>query len=133
MRTPVAACCRRTLRQRSSVGPVCCCRAFDRPTRLRSLIALHGVGETRTGGILIVDDEKPNLTVLRNFLEAGYRVYEAQSGDEALEIAKATALDVIIADQRMPEMTGVELLEKLRDFKPDVAGIILTAVMLLQA
>ena len=93
---------------------------------LRSLIALHGVGETRTGGILIVDDEKPNLTVLRNFLEAGYRVYEAQSGDEALEIAKATALDVIIADQRMPEMTGVELLEKLRDFKPDVAGIILT-------
>ncbi|TMB13704.1 MAG: HAMP domain-containing histidine kinase, partial [Deltaproteobacteria bacterium] len=32
----------------------------------------------------------------------------------------------IIADQRMPEMTGVELLEKLRDFKPDVAGIILT-------
>ena len=93
---------------------------------LRSLIALHGVGETRTGGILIVDDEKPNLTVLRNFLEAGYRVYEAQSGEEALEIAKATALDVIIADQRMPEMTGVELLEKLRDFKPDVAGIILT-------
>src|SRR5438132_14188668 len=93
---------------------------------LRSLIALHGVGETRSRGILIVDDERPNLTVLRNFLEAGYRVYEAQSGNEALEIAKATALDVIIADQRMPEMTGVELLEKLRDFKPDVAGIILT-------
>src|SRR5256712_4090916 len=93
---------------------------------LRSLIVLHGVGETRTGGILIVDDEKPNLTVLRNFLEAGYRVYEAQAGNEALAIARTTALDVIIADQRMPEMTGVELLEKLRDFKPDVAGIILT-------
>src|SRR5256714_8765209 len=93
---------------------------------LRSLIALHGVGETRSGGILIVDDEKPNLTVLRNFLEAGYRVHEASSGSEALEIAKASALDVIIAVQRMPEMTGVELLEKLRDFKPDVAGIILT-------
>src|SRR5437763_14924809 len=93
---------------------------------LRSLIALHGVGETRSGGILIVDDEKPNLTVLRNFLEAGYRVHEAQSGNEALEIAKATALDVIISDQRMPEMSGVELLENLREFKPDVAGIVLT-------
>jgi len=102
----------------------CCGSMLDEG--LRSLIALHGVGETRTGGILIVDDEKPNLTVLRNFLEAGYRVYEAQAGNEALAIARTTALDVIIADQRMPEMTGVELLEKLRDFKPDVAGIILT-------
>jgi two-component system sensor histidine kinase/response regulator len=93
---------------------------------LRSLIALHGVGETRSGGILIVDDERPNLTVLRNFLESGYRVHEAQSGPEAIEIAKATDLDVVITDQRMPEMTGIELLEKLRDTKPDVAGIVLT-------
>lgn len=93
---------------------------------LRSLIAQHGVGETRSGGILIVDDERPNLTVLRNFLETGYRVHEAQSGAAALEIARAQDLDVVIADQRMPEMTGVELLEKLREFKPDVAGIVLT-------
>jgi len=93
---------------------------------LRSLIALHGVGETRSRGILIVDDERPNLTVLRNFLESGYRVHEAQSGREALEIAAAVELDVVIADQRMPEMSGVELLEELRHLKPDVAGIVLT-------
>jgi signal transduction histidine kinase len=93
---------------------------------LRSLIALHGVGETRSGGILIVDDERPNLTVLRNFLESGYRVHEAQSGPEAIEIAKTTDLDVVITDQRMPQMTGIELLEALRDSKPDVAGIVLT-------
>jgi signal transduction histidine kinase len=93
---------------------------------LRSLIALHGVGETRSGGILIVDDERPNLTVLRNFLDSGYRVHEAQSGAEALEIAKTTNLDVVITDQRMPEMTGIELLEALRELKPDVAGIVLT-------
>jgi len=93
---------------------------------LRSLIALHGVGETRSRGILIVDDERPNLTVLRNFLESGYRVHEAQSGREALEIAAAVELDVVIADQRMPEMSGVELLEELRLRKPDVAGIVLT-------
>ena len=93
---------------------------------LRTLIALHGVGETRSGGILIVDDERPNLTVLRNFLESGYRVHEAQSGAEALEIARKEDLDVVITDQRMPEMSGVEMLEELRQFKPDVAGIVLT-------
>jgi signal transduction histidine kinase len=93
---------------------------------LRSLIALHGVGETRSGGILIVDDERPNLTVLRNFLEAGYRVHEAQYGLAALEIAKSAELDVVITDQRMPEMTGVELLEQIRELKPEVAGIVLT-------
>lgn len=93
---------------------------------LRTLIALHGVGDTRSRGILIVDDERPNLTVLRNFLEAGYRVYEAQSGPEALEIARNADLDVVIADQRMPDMSGVELLETLRELKPDVAGIVLT-------
>ena len=93
---------------------------------LRSLIALHGVGETRSGGILIVDDEQPNLIVLRNFLEAGYRIHEAQAGAQALEIAKVVELDVVITDQRMPEMSGVELLEQIRDLKPDVAGIVLT-------
>jgi two-component system sensor histidine kinase/response regulator len=93
---------------------------------LRTLIALHGVGETRSRGILIVDDERPNLTVLRNFLESGYRVFEAQSGPEALELAKREDLDVVIADQRMPGMSGVELLEELRHLKPDVAGIVLT-------
>src|SRR5437868_2633423 len=93
---------------------------------LRSLIALHGVGETNSRGILIVDDERPNLTVLRNFLETGYTVHEAQSGPEALEVARKVDLDVVITDQRMPEMSGVELLEELRNLKPDVAGIVLT-------
>ncbi len=93
---------------------------------LRNLIAFHGVGETRSRGVLIVDDEPNNLTVLRNFLESGYRVHQAASGREALEIAKTKDLDVVIADQRMPEMTGVELLEHLRHLKPDVAGIVLT-------
>src|SRR4051812_4496021 len=93
---------------------------------LQELFALHGVGETGSRGILIVDDERPNLTVLRNFLESGYTVHEAESGPEALEIARKVALDVVITDQRMPDMSGVEMLEQLRDFKPDVAGIVLT-------
>ncbi len=93
---------------------------------LRTLIAFHGVGETRSGGILLVDDERPNLTVLRGFLESGYTVHEADSGRQALDIARSVELDVVITDQRMPAMTGVEMLEHLREFKPDVAGIVLT-------
>src|SRR2546428_6292475 len=93
---------------------------------LRALVAQYGVGGPRKSGVLLVDDERPNLLVLRGFLESGYTVYEAESGKQALEIADKTDIDVVIADQRMPEMTGVELLEKLRDFKPDVAGIVLT-------
>src|SRR5256712_8988246 len=93
---------------------------------LRALVAQYGVGGPRKSGVLLVDDERPNLLVLRGFLESGYTVYEAESGKQALEIADKTDIDVVIADQRMPEMTGVEMLEELRSRKPDVAGIVLT-------
>src|ERR687885_547324 len=93
---------------------------------LRALVAQYGVEGPRKSGILLVDDERPNLTVLRGFLEGAYQVYEAESGKQALVIADNTELDVVIADQRMPEMTGVEMLEELRARKPDVAGIVLT-------
>src|ERR687884_508556 len=93
---------------------------------LRALVAQYGVAAPRKSGILLVDNERPNLMVLRGFLEGAYDVYEAESGAQALEIAATADIDVVIADQRMPEMTGVEMLEKLREFKPDVAGIVLT-------
>src|SRR6266566_548309 len=67
---------------------------------LRALVAQYGVGGPRKSGVLLVDDERPNLLVLRGFLESGYTVYEAESGKQALEIADKTDLDVVIADQR---------------------------------
>src|SRR5207248_1807717 len=90
---------------------------------LRALVAQYGVEGPRKSGVLVVDDERPNLMVLRGFLEAGYEVFEAESGKQALELADKADLDVVITDQRMPEMTGVEMLEELRSRKPDVAGI----------
>src|SRR5256885_4845216 len=93
---------------------------------LRALVAQYGVEGPRKSGVLLVDDERPNLLVLRGFLESGYTVYEADSGKQALAVADNSQIDVVIADQRMPEMTGVEMLEELRSRKPDVAGIILT-------
>src|SRR5207248_2604452 len=93
---------------------------------LRALVTHYGVEAPRKSGILLVDDERPNLMVLRGFLDGAYQVYEAESGKQALELADKADLDVVITDQRMPEMTGVEMLEELRSRKPDVAGIVLT-------
>ncbi len=94
---------------------------------LSALATRYGVGETLTGAILIVDDDPENLAVLQAFLDSEYVVHTAASGRQALEIAVTTGIDVVIADHRMPEMTGIELLEELRGLKPDVAGILLTA------
>jgi signal transduction histidine kinase len=93
-----------------------------------ALVAELGVPSQRTGAVLLVDDEQPNLTVLREFLEEErWRVLEAPGGGQALAIAEVEPVDVVVTDQRMPGMTGVELLETLRERKPDVAGIVLTA------
>jgi signal transduction histidine kinase len=95
---------------------------------IAALVARFGVGSQLTGGLLLVDDEPNNLVVLRGFLDDEERwvIHEASTGEEALAIAEKTPLDVVVADHRMPGMTGVDLLEKLRRLRPDVAGIVLT-------
>jgi signal transduction histidine kinase len=100
---------------------------------IAALVERLGVEPQRTGGVLLVDDEQLNLRVLRGFLEERWDVHEATSGAQALEIAARVPLDVVVADQRMPGMTGVELLEELRRRRPDVAGIVLTAFADMQA
>ena len=95
--------------------------------QLGALIARFGAQDLITRGVLLVDDEPPNLKVLKSFLEEDYKVYQVASGAEALALAEKTPLDVVIADQRMPGMTGTELLGRLRAVRPDVAGILLTA------
>jgi two-component system sensor histidine kinase/response regulator len=100
---------------------------------IATLVQRLGVAPPKTGGVLLVDDEKLNLRVLRGFLDDRWTVHEATSGAEALEVAARVPLDVVVADQRMPGMTGVELLEELRRRRPDVAGIVLTAFADMQA
>ena len=79
------------------------------------------------GTVLIVDDDQPNLDVMRSFLEPGLRVIEATTGDLALEYLSDPTLDLIITDQRMPGMSGVQLLQLAKQARPDVAGIVVTA------
>jgi signal transduction histidine kinase len=100
---------------------------------IASLVERFGVKPQQTGTVLLVDDEELNLVALRSFLEDRWRVLVATSGEAGLAIATTTPLDVVVADQRMPGMTGIEMLEELRRRKPDVAGVVLTAFADMQA
>ena len=64
--------------------------------------------------ILFVDDEVRVLTAMRAMFRRDYDVHVANSGAEGLEILRAQPIDVVVSDQRMPEMTGVEMLEAAR-------------------
>jgi len=91
------------------------------------------VGSQLTRGVLVVDDEPLNLRVLHDLLEDQWTVHQAASGAEALEIAGRVPLDVVVTDQRMPGMKGVDLLAELRVRRPDLAGIVITGFADMQA
>jgi serine phosphatase RsbU (regulator of sigma subunit) len=76
--------------------------------------------------ILYVDDEEDNLTVFNSAFRRDYEVHLAKSGYEGLEILKKHPIQLIITDQRMPEMTGIQFLEKIIPDYPDCIRMILT-------
>ncbi len=76
--------------------------------------------------ILYVDDEENNLFSFKATFRIKYNVSTAISGDEALKILETKPVQVIITDQRMPEMTGVEFLEKVLVKYPDPMRVLLT-------
>lgn len=77
-------------------------------------------------GLLLVDDEKDILTTLQITFEEEFEVFTASSGEEALAILRVQDIAVIVADQRMPAMTGVELLKRSIEIKPHCIRMILT-------
>lgn len=77
--------------------------------------------------ILCVDDEPAILSVLRKLLEDDYNVYTALNGLEALNLLNDHEIAVALVDQKMPNMTGIELLTKIKDLYPNTVRIILTA------
>lgn len=80
--------------------------------------------------ILLVDDEADNLQVLSAILAQDYDLLLAHNGQEALALVQALSpsqqLSLVISDQRMPEMTGVQLCERLCDIAPNTLRIIIT-------
>ena len=77
--------------------------------------------------VLIVDDEINILNSLKRlFIKDGYLMYTAQSGEEGLQILAKERIDLIIADRKMPGMSGIEFLEKTKKNYPDVIRIVIT-------
>jgi serine/threonine-protein kinase len=76
--------------------------------------------------ILFVDDEERILTALRSVFRLNYRVFTATNGREAVEIVKKFQPHIVISDQRMPEMTGVELLRQVKEVAPMTVRMLLT-------
>jgi signal transduction histidine kinase len=76
--------------------------------------------------ILLVDDEKDNLQAIQRLLRGEYQVTVTTSPIEALKLVKSQLFHIIISDQRMPGMSGVELLEKVKKLSPGSTRILLT-------
>jgi signal transduction histidine kinase len=76
--------------------------------------------------ILVVDDEIDNVEALERLFRRKYTVFKATSGAEALRVLENERVSLIVTDQRMPNMTGVELLAKSVETHPDSIRILLT-------
>ncbi|OUD12397.1 response regulator [Thioflexithrix psekupsensis] len=76
--------------------------------------------------LLFVDDEERILRSLKMLFRFDYKVHVTTDGNEALEILKRETVHVLVSDQRMPIMTGVELLRQARDISPNTMRLLLT-------
>ena len=77
--------------------------------------------------VLVVDDEEHVRSSLSRVLEReGYAVTTAESGEEALSVLRGRAVQVLISDNNMPGMSGLDLFKKVRERHPHVVRIMLT-------
>ena len=78
--------------------------------------------------ILIVDDEDMQRTLLQGFLQKqGYQVFTAADGTGALKMLMAHPIELVLLDQRMPDMNGDEVLARMKTISPAVRAIMITA------
>jgi len=87
----------------------------------------------RRHGVLVVDDEEAILESLELTLGDEYRVFTARTGAEGLEVLEREDIALVISDQVMPGMTGVEFFEKVVERKPLVIRMMLTGYADLQS
>lgn len=83
--------------------------------------------------ILYVDDERSNLTAFKASFRRDYNIFIAETIDEALEILNGQEIQIILTDQRMPEMTGVEFLQSVIPDHPEPIRILVTGYSDIQA
>src|SRR5438128_11657426 len=84
------------------------------------------MGAARRDSILVIDDEPDVVESVRDLLRLDYRVLGATRAREGIGILAQEPVDVVMTDQRMPEMTGVELLHHVRETHPDTVRLLFT-------
>ncbi len=95
---------------------------------LNSHNPLNDGGDMEQYNILLVDDEENVLSSLSRALKTNaYKIFTATDATQALGVAQNHFIDLIICDYKMPGMNGIEFLEKVKGFNPDVLNILLTA------
>lgn len=81
----------------------------------------------------MVDDEQSSLNAIKRTLRKDFEVILALNGQAALEVLKNEEIAVILADQRMPGLSGVELFQKALSIQPDAVRILITGYMDIEA
>ncbi len=78
--------------------------------------------------ILIIDDEETQRSILKGYLEKkGYKIYSASSGTEGIDLIRRNMIDIVLSDYKMPDKTGLEVLETVKEINPEISFVILTA------
>lgn len=89
---------------------------------------------SRQRTLLLVDDEESIVSALRRLLRPdGYHIVTANSGAQGLQRLAENSVDVIVSDQRMPTMTGVDFLRRAKELYPDTVRMVLSGYTELQS
>ena len=100
------------------------CAAFIRDYRSQKRERVDAVAEPT---LLIVDDDPRNVVLFnRAMVHEGLRILSASNAEEALDLLARNAVSVIVADHRMPGMTGVELLRRVKGLWPDIVRVLMS-------
>jgi DNA-binding NtrC family response regulator len=75
---------------------------------------------------MVVDDEPANIRLLERLFRSDYDVVTADSGTDAMRMLDLHDVALIITDQRMPDITGIELLKRTADLRPHMVRVLLT-------
>ncbi|MEQ6119012.1 response regulator [Reichenbachiella sp. MALMAid0571] len=76
--------------------------------------------------ILYVDDEPANLRVFKSSFQWDYNIITAESANQALELLENNKVQVLVSDQRMPGLSGIELLEKVKERHSNIMRVLFT-------
>lgn len=76
--------------------------------------------------VLYIDDEMDNLNSFKATFRRNFNITTTESTDDAFKILESETIHVILSDQRMPKMTGIEFFEKMQDIFPNPIRILIT-------